>query len=623
MATGQTPTDSSTKFSYCSSASSSPSPQGNIDYILREVVKPFGRWQFIILMITVWSDIPAAIFPIFGNSEPSQYRCRMEPHIEQMLLANRSLQFQYTPGFTSPKGPSEMMGHVYGHSFKTIAEAIGPIGNETGSPGCLRFKRDYSQVHTFEDLLSTPKSSPKEPCPHGYVYESNKYKYPSGIVIEWDLVCDREWLPSISSSLYMLGMVPGFWMGGFLADSRGRRPTALWFLLFQIITGFLCSFAPNFVFYAVCRFFLGFLTVGRSNVLLVLPVELTTSRYRFVVASTTCLVQSFLNRALVSLCAYFVPYWRWLHIITVAPLFIGISHIWLLPESPRWLISKERYEEAATVLFDGYLTNQRGWFCRKRSNEPQLTLADFRDYFCQEDMQLKCREDFSAGSVKSKGFCRTFLDDVRSPFRTAYLARVSFIATFLFTAQTACLYGVLLYARVVRGYVYLVSFLNSLTGIPGAILSSILYYYIRHRKHPLMVTYICTFVCLITGGLYAWLTPGDDDLVLTICSNLALVLSTTITNMLFTYVPELYPSCIRSQGLGTAAGLGRIGAALGAFINELDGALVHGVPLMFYSGLILFALLALIFLPDTTGDNLLDKLDEDNATSNSDNSCEK
>ena len=42
--------------------------------------------------------------------------------------------------------------------------------------------------------------------------------------------------------------------------------------------------------------------------------------------------------------------WRTLTLLQILPALIQVVFIYWVPESPRWLISKERYEEAETIL---------------------------------------------------------------------------------------------------------------------------------------------------------------------------------------------------------------------------------------------------------------------------------
>nr|CDS17205.1 solute carrier family 22 [Echinococcus granulosus] len=509
--------------------SSSNKDPHTVDGILKDVVKPFGIWQFIVLMLSVWSYVPAAIFPIFGNSVPSKFHCQMEPNIHKMLLFDQTNATLTGLSLHRPKGPLEISDNKYGVPFDTVAAAIGPWGNQTATPGCHRYKRNYTRIGRLQELFWVTESTSVEACPQGYVYEMDKYQYPSSIVIEWDLVCDKEWLAPLSTSMYMLGMVPGFWIGGITADSIGRRATTFAFWVLQVVVGISCSFAPNFVTYAVLRFVLGLASVARANALLVLSVELTIVKYRFVVSSSMCIVQSSIK----------------------------------------------------------------------------TTLEDFRKYL---SLIIAEEEENEVSKETPQTYFYRFFDQLRQPYRTFHLAKVSLIATFLFGTQAACLFGMLLYARIVRGYVYLVALANNFTGIPGAVLSAVLYAKIRRRKLPLMMTYICAAFCLALGGICAAVKVPTDDIVLAVYSNLGLMLCTAISNMVFTYIPELFPSCIRSQGLGNAAGLGRFGAALGAFINSLDTSVAHGIPLLVYAGLLLLACLALVFLPDTTGENLEDRI---------------
>ncbi|VDL57805.1 unnamed protein product [Hymenolepis diminuta] len=572
-----------------------------VDAVLQDVVKPFGFWQIAILTLCIFTDIPTIIFPIYGDSMPSKFHCQMEPHIQEMLLPNKT-----TPAPSNihqPKGPLELSGNSYPVSFDKVASAIGPWGNQTKKPGCHRYKRNYSNITSLNQLFLDVKPGPLEACPWGYVYEADEYQYPSGIAIEWDLVCDREWLVSLSTSMYMFGMMPGMWIGGMAADAIGRRPTANLFWVFQMVVGIACSFAPDIITFVVFRFLLGFATVARANALLILPVELTTAKYRYIISSSMCVVQGLLIRGLATLAAYYIPYWRWLHLAIVAPLTLGVLQFWIIPESPRWLLSKKRTVEAAEVLYRGYLINLRCWRFWRSNESAKLHLGDFINYF-SSTFEEKTEEE------KPMNCCRSFCTQLKQPYHTKYLLKVSVISTFLFTAQAACLIGVMLYARIVKGYVYIVALINNLTGIPGTVLSAILYAKIRRRRMPLLITSVLATLSLVFGGAYAAVESSGNDIILTISSNIALILCTAISNMILTYVPELYPSCIRSQGLGNAAGIGRLGATIGTFVNSLDEKVGHGIPLLVYAGFLLASCFALAFLPDTTGENLQDVIEE-------------
>ncbi|GFY78808.1 solute carrier family 22 member 8, partial [Trichonephila inaurata madagascariensis] len=91
--------------------------------------------------------------------------------------------------------------------------------------------------------------------------------YPSTIIDEWDLVCDREWLISFSVSIYNVGYLVAVLVFGQFSDSVGRRPTLLFSYVMNVASGFLSAFAPSFPIFAILRFFTavgaaGFYTVS-------------------------------------------------------------------------------------------------------------------------------------------------------------------------------------------------------------------------------------------------------------------------------------------------------------------------------------------------------------------------
>ena len=62
---------------------------------------------------------------------------------------------------------------------------------------------------------------------------------------------------------------------------------------------------------------------------------------------------------LVGLVAYGVQDWYTLQQI-LSGIVLGLSLVWyLMPESPRWLLSKNKYEEAVKVLTNGSRLNRR------------------------------------------------------------------------------------------------------------------------------------------------------------------------------------------------------------------------------------------------------------------------
>ncbi|VEL13873.1 unnamed protein product [Protopolystoma xenopodis] len=194
------------------------------------------------------------------------------------------------------------------------------------------------------------------------------------------------------------------------------------------------------------------------------------------------------------------------------------------------------------------------------------------------------------------------------PFSTWQLARITIFSLILFTGYVTCMFGLFYYASFIRGHIYIVTLLNTASCLPALLISGGLYRLFRNRRWPLIgVSLLAAFV-MLTGGLHTLLARPTSDTLLIICSNLALVFLVAGVNMIYIYVQELFPSQMRTQGLGTASGLGRVGTVICTFINQLEdinGA--HGSPLVVYAGVILlFGFGVLVLMPNTTGENLPD-----------------
>ncbi|MCY8233873.1 sugar porter family MFS transporter [Priestia endophytica] len=160
----------------------------------------------------------------------------------------------------------------------------------------------------------------------------------------------------VASSL-LLGAAIGAIIGGRLSDYMGRRKNIIYLAVLFFVGTLGCTFAPNVTVMVIFRFLLG-LAVGGASVTVptylaeVSPVE---RRGRMVTQNELMIVGGQLlaftcNAVLGNMMADDVNVWRYMLAIASLPavfLFIGMLR---MPESPRWLISKGKNEEALTVL---------------------------------------------------------------------------------------------------------------------------------------------------------------------------------------------------------------------------------------------------------------------------------
>lgn len=146
---------------------------------------------------------------------------------------------------------------------------------------------------------------------------------------------------SVAIVLQLIGSAIGGLAFGWLGDRFGRRRTLIWsILIYSVATG-LVFFAPNFLVFAVLRFFAGVGTGGEWAVGFAWLNEAWTPKRRGLGGG---LVQSSLwpAYALAILAAQLIIDWRYAFLLGVLP---ALACVWIrtaCPESQQWLELQRR-----------------------------------------------------------------------------------------------------------------------------------------------------------------------------------------------------------------------------------------------------------------------------------------
>ena len=168
----------------------------------------------------------------------------------------------------------------------------------------------------------------------------------SYFTVEWDLLCDREWLKAQISSIYFGGAFLGTLAGGNLYDLVGRRWGALIGYALVTLSTFAVSASPHVIFLFVCRFLQGVgVFVGYPG-MFVLMLEYTASKYRSL-ANSAPLIFWAVGYLLTSLIGYTVYSWRWNSAITGFVNLVTAIPLFLVPESARFLLIGKDNVQAA------------------------------------------------------------------------------------------------------------------------------------------------------------------------------------------------------------------------------------------------------------------------------------
>ncbi|CAG9135425.1 unnamed protein product [Plutella xylostella] len=194
-------------------------------------------------------------------------------------------------------------------------------------------------------------------CYSGCVeYEYDTSPMETSIVSEWDLVCERQWLASFTQTVLQFGILIGSIMFGFLSDRYGRRSSFLASITLLIIFGFAIPFSPSYTIFTLLRFMMGIATAGTMVVSFVIVMETVGPKYREVLG---CVFQIpfIVGHMSVPLFAYYFRTWDSYSLALAVPPVIYLGYFFLLSESPRWLVSVGRVEEATRIVTDAALLN--------------------------------------------------------------------------------------------------------------------------------------------------------------------------------------------------------------------------------------------------------------------------
>ena len=156
----------------------------------------------------------------------------------------------------------------------------------------------------------------------------------------------------LAVSVVLAGAALGAAVAGYFADRFGRKPVlivdAVIFGVFAIVTGS----ANGLALFLVARVLVG-LAVGVASMITPLYIaEVAPARIR---GALVTLNQLAIVTGIVA--AYYVDYvfsgagnWRAMFISAVVPSVVLLIALVFLPESPRWLATQERLDEALTIL---------------------------------------------------------------------------------------------------------------------------------------------------------------------------------------------------------------------------------------------------------------------------------
>ncbi|MEI8114966.1 MAG: sugar porter family MFS transporter [Bacteroidia bacterium] len=157
---------------------------------------------------------------------------------------------------------------------------------------------------------------------------------------------------TVSSLLF--GCIAGVFIAGKAGDRYGRKKVLMSAALLFFFSAIGSASAHSLSIFLIARI-LGGIAVGVASILSPMYIaELAPAKYRGTLVSMNQLAI-----VIGILVAFFSNYllvgtgennWRWMLLVMAAPAVLLFFSLFLVPESPRWLVAKNRNEDALNVL---------------------------------------------------------------------------------------------------------------------------------------------------------------------------------------------------------------------------------------------------------------------------------
>ncbi|KAK6195568.1 hypothetical protein SNE40_000972 [Patella caerulea] len=360
------------------------------------------------------------------------------------------------------------------------------------------------------------------------------------VVSKFDLVCENSWIKPTVTAIQMGGVLVGALIGGQSGDMFGRKKTIYTAILLHSIFNIIIAFSVNWQMFAAFRFIIGG-CIGTFLVSVVYPLEFIGRKHRAVVSAIPFWT---IGLIILALASYLIRDWKTLHIglgAVSSPYLLG----WfIVPESLRWLSTKDRIEEAKEVLDK---------------------IARLNGTTVPENAEAVLRKVAEMEKEKNRsGKKYTYLDI----YKGFPMLKKSLCIQLIWFSCSATSYGFSFGISTFSGNFYLNFFLMSVTELTTYFPTIYCLEKIGRRYTCAGALFLAAASC-ISALIIQAVNDASRSSLITGLSLLAKILTGAGWASLVLLSNESYPTVVRSLGYGAANTMARIGGILSPFIFSL------------------------------------------------------
>ncbi|XP_078493967.1 organic cation transporter protein-like [Ciona intestinalis] len=448
---------------------------------------------------------------------------------------------------------------------------------------CTRYGYDLNACDG--DLTCVNQSYPAVVCDKGYHYD--KAIFTETAVTEFNLICDRKYLGSLSTSLYYAGMMIGSILFGNFADMFGRKPTMVLTFIGVLGSMFGVTYSTSVEMYMAFRTATAAFGYGTTIGTFVYITEVVGSEWRtfFGIGYQVFFALGYMVMSGVAF------NWRNWHDIMLVCTLLSIPFLLfaiVVPESPRWLFTKNKDKEGIKVTK-----------LLARINKVTITDEDWEEAKRAGDEQEKAKEGTSQRKY-------TIID----LFRHRGTCIITIKVMFNWFVNSFVYYGISLNAGALAGDIFVNNTLNGVMEIGSYVFCILLMDRIGRRillSGMMFLSGIGLIISLVVNE-YKGANQGLETLSLVFAFAAKIGISGSFA-IIYNLTSELYPTVVRSNGVGAGSFMARVGGIIAPFLIALQDD-VTWLPNAIFGIFALLAGLASLTFPETNGHKMMETIEE-------------
>ena len=421
------------------------------------------------------------------------------------------------------------------------------------------------------------------PCTH-FTYDMDIYD--RVLTSEFDLVCDRSWLASMTQTIHQIGYAIAGVVFGLISDRYGRVFSEKIAVSLEVVMGLIQAFSPNMTVYMISRLFFGIASYGRFLNFYVLIMEWVGPKLR----GTAAIALEFgysTGYILVPIVFRLIPDYVVIHTsVAIFEVFM-LSLLFIpnfIPESPRWLLTHYQFKEAHDTLSRA----------AKMKKNLRQEVVDSKFISLKENTMKELEE--TKNSKKS-----TIIDVWKIP----RLRSLSCILYFSWFSLAFIYYGSVFNMGNFGGNI----FINFVISGFSYTFSNMLLLFLMNRfgRRPLLIfmTFLDAFAFL---GMFATSFSDAWYPARLAFAFLGIIGVSCGFNLIYIYTAETFPTTMRQVSIGTCSVFARIGSGIAPFMKELTNVSHLSVAMAIFGFLALINAILVLHVPETKGKQLPDTL---------------